>query len=297
MGVCAHFISQQALYDSDYEDDKVCVVQCVTLLGFWYSDPEDRNGPSHWMSIAIGLCQVMGLHRTPWSGSRSPHSTLRPRLFRRIWWSCFMRDRWLCLALGRPMRINLEDCQVQMPEPEDITMELSELAPDVTAKYLPAAMQEHAEIWVRLIHLSVILGKILRQNARTPLDHDCFRSCETDLEGSRSLAQGLDHQTDSSMASLNEIQFELLRQLVPSTQECFATFSQANHAFFYFSPPRAVIIVLHRSRINFRDPPDSVKTPEWAESLRQARLAAVRINHFVEMVIDQDMVQSLRPMK
>ncbi|OAL32686.1 hypothetical protein AYO20_07844 [Fonsecaea nubica] len=267
----ALYARAKALYDSDYEDDKVCVVQSVTLLGFWYSDPEDRSGPWHWMGIAIGLCQVMGLYCTPRSGSLSPYATLRSRLFRRIWWSCFMRDRWLCLGLGRPMRINLEDCQVQMPEPDDITMELSDLDPDVAAKYLPAAMPEHAEIWVRLIHLSVVLGKILRQNTRPPFDHDCFRSCETDLENCRSSARGLDHQNEFSVASLNEFQFELLRQ--------------------------AVIIVLHRSRINFRDPPDSVKTPERVESFRKARSAAVRINRLVEMLIEQDMVQYLRPMK
>jgi hypothetical protein len=270
------------LYDSDYEDDKLYVVQSVTLLGFWYSDPEDRHGPSHWMGIAIGLCQVMGLYRTPRSsGSLSPYANLRTRLFRRIWWSCFMRDRWLCLALGRPMRI---------------TMELGELAPDVAAKYLPAAMQEQAEVWVRLIHLSVTLGKILRQHTRTPLDHDCFRSCETDLEGYRSSARGPDHQTDFSMASLNEFQFELLRQFVPSTQECCAMFPKLTYICFP-PPPRAVLIVLHRSRIDFRDPPDSFKTAERVESLRKPRSAAVRINHLIEMLIEQDMVQYLRPMK
>jgi hypothetical protein len=260
------------LYDSDYEDDKLYVVQSVTLLGFWYSDPEDRHGPSHWMGIAIGLCQVMGLYRTPRSsGSLSPYANLRTRLFRRIWWSCFMRDRWLCLALGRPMRINLEDCQVQMPEPEDITMELGELAPDVAAKYLPAAMQEQAEVWVRLIHLSVTLGKILRQHTRTPLDHDCFQSCETDLEGYRSSARGPDHQTDFSMASLNEFQFELLRQFVPSTQEYCATFQKLTYFFSLPLPERSSSSYIGPGSISETLPTASRQLSGWSRSERLAR--------------------------
>ncbi|KAK5700337.1 hypothetical protein LTR17_023012 [Elasticomyces elasticus] len=112
----------KCLYDSDYEPDQLSLIQSVILLGFWYTDTEDRTGAWHWIGIAISLSQTLGFHRSPESvidTNRLPER--RRRLFRRIWWSCFVRDRWLSLAKGRPMRINPNDCDVPLPSMDDIT--------------------------------------------------------------------------------------------------------------------------------------------------------------------------------
>ncbi|KAK6371561.1 hypothetical protein LTS17_008812 [Exophiala oligosperma] len=202
----------KALYDSDYEDDKVCVVQAVTLLGFWYSDAEDRNGPWHWMGIAIGLCQVMGLHRKPRLAVSTPSAISRQRLFRRIWWSCFVRDRWLSVGLGRPMRINLEDCDVKFPSVEDLTVELEQLAPEVADRYLPHSMQQHAMIWVQLVRLSHVLGRILRIDYGlngSASSEDDFRAHELELKACR-LADDGGLTSDTSFGSLSRLQFEML---------------------------------------------------------------------------------------
>lgn len=54
----------KALYDADYEKNKIPLIQSVILLAFWFVDAEDRNGSWHWIGIAISLCQTIGLHRT-----------------------------------------------------------------------------------------------------------------------------------------------------------------------------------------------------------------------------------------
>ncbi|EXJ56333.1 uncharacterized protein A1O5_12600 [Cladophialophora psammophila CBS 110553] len=212
----AMYTRAKALYDSDYEDDKVCVVQSVTLMGFWYSDLEDRTGPWHWMGIAIGLCQIMGLHRTPRLAPAASTTRLRQRLFRRIWWCCFMRDRWLSLGLGRPMRIDLEDCDVPMPEAEDITKELEQLPAGIAKKYMPAAIQEDAVIWVHLIKLSVSLGKILRKlygKSAPNSESDDFQAYEAELEGCR-LAKELETGNSYQPELLSKVQFEMLFEFV-----------------------------------------------------------------------------------
>ncbi|KAK4938335.1 hypothetical protein LTR10_021219 [Elasticomyces elasticus] len=210
----AMYTKAKALYDSDYEDDKVCLVQSVTLLGFWYSDAEDKNGPWHWLGIAVGLCQVMGLHRTPRLAVTKQSARLRQRLFRRIWWSCFMRDRWLSLGLGRPMRINIEDCDVQMPEVQDLTAELEQLAPEIANEYLPSSMIAHETIWIKLIELSHILGKILRAEYRSTmsvLNNDCSRAHGAELEACQ-LPMDPETQSEDLWITLNRLQFEMLRE-------------------------------------------------------------------------------------
>lgn len=47
------------------------------------------------------LAQILGLHRKAEYGVESPKSRLR----KRIWWACYLRDRIMGIAIGRPLRI------------------------------------------------------------------------------------------------------------------------------------------------------------------------------------------------
>jgi hypothetical protein len=59
---------------------------------------------------------------------------------------------------------------------------------------------------------------------------------------------------------------------------------------------RAIIIVFHRPRIDFRSPPDNKQDPELT-IMRKARSAAARTNRILEKVIELDMVHYLKPMR
>ncbi|KIV95672.1 hypothetical protein PV10_03296 [Exophiala mesophila] len=270
----AMYARVKALYDSDYEDDKICIVQSVILLGFWYADAEDRNGPWHWLGIAIGLCQVMGLHRRPRVSLSNPSAKSRQRLYRRIWWSCFIRDRWLSLGLGRPIRINLDDCDVEMPDTLDVTAELEQLAPETANRYLPKSMDRHAEIWIKLINLSHVLGRIIRMDYRLTTNDDArghVQAFEAELNACRLTVNQSLHQEAYSIA-LNRLQYEMLLE--------------------------ATVIVLYRPAINFQTCPDDSdsKQPEELKGLHNARAAAARVNHIIEKLVESDMVHYLRPM-
>ncbi|RFU24442.1 hypothetical protein B7463_g11893, partial [Scytalidium lignicola] len=152
----------KCMYDHGSETDQVVLLQSSLLMGFWHSELDQHTQPWYWTGIAISLCQMMGLYRDPDSG-RCESAITYPRryLWRRLWWSCFFRDRWLSLTLGRPLRINLNDCDTPMPSDADILNELAELPESLANEYIPSDSPELAKYWITLIQLSTVLGEVL----------------------------------------------------------------------------------------------------------------------------------------
>lgn len=106
----------QLLYDFDYEIDRISLIQALLLMTYWYETPDDQKDSHHWMGIAVSLSHTIGLHRNPERSSMDPK---RQRLWKRIWWSTFMRDRLIALGMRRPTRIKNEDFDVPMLRLED----------------------------------------------------------------------------------------------------------------------------------------------------------------------------------
>ncbi len=155
----------KVLYDLEYERNRITLIQAVLLMGFWYADTEDRTGPWHWIGVAISLCQTVGLHRRPDSIARSVSASLE-RLWRQIWWACIFRDTWFSVGMGRPMHINLDDCDTPMPDAND-SDELLRGIPDTTRKkYLPDAVEDLSRLWVELLRLTIVLAGVLSTHYR-----------------------------------------------------------------------------------------------------------------------------------
>ena len=136
-------------------------------MSFWYTDPQDHTGSWYWIGIAITLSQTLGLHRCPQLNNRSQRfpEALQP-LIRRIWWSCIVRDRWLSLAKGRPMRIHHEDCDLPMPRAEDILTDLETIPLQIRGKFIPLESELLAKMWINLVEINAALGRILRLHYR-----------------------------------------------------------------------------------------------------------------------------------
>jgi Fungal specific transcription factor domain len=157
----------QCLYENGGETDKVVLIQSASLLAFWYNDTEDRTQSWHWSGIAIGLCQTLGFHRDLRPGTRNDRGIdCRKRLWRCIWWGCVFRDRWLSFGMGRPMRINIDDCDTPMPTAGDVEGNLNELSSIVRERYIPSDSLQLAHHWIVLLRLSKALGIILSVNYR-----------------------------------------------------------------------------------------------------------------------------------
>lgn len=165
---CHHkqeLIVLQALYDADYEKDKVTLIQSVFLMGHWYTSTDDRAGPWHWNGIAISLSHTIGLHRLHMPANQQASQGTKP-FWRRLWWSLYSREVWLSLGLGRPMRIALDDFDTSMPAAGDADVLAPEVKGQLGRKYLPEEMQFLFETWLAFIGLSVALSNVLATNYR-----------------------------------------------------------------------------------------------------------------------------------
>ncbi|PIG80449.1 hypothetical protein AARAC_001684 [Aspergillus arachidicola] len=90
-----HYLRAKALYDADYENDRMNLVAALLLFGFWWAGPEDQKDTCHW----IGFCH------------ESAHEVFEE--------ANLTRDRHTSAAFGRPCRIRDEDCDVEALDEDD----------------------------------------------------------------------------------------------------------------------------------------------------------------------------------
>lgn len=79
------------------------------------------------------------------------------RLWKRIWWTLFTRDRSVAVALGRPVHINTDDSDVEMVSEDDFI----EDEVDQPAKYPPNPV--HVQFFLQYVRLTEIMGLVLSQ--------------------------------------------------------------------------------------------------------------------------------------
>lgn len=96
-------------------------------MTYWYETPDDQKDTWHWMGVAISLAHTIGLHRNPETSNMEPQ---KKKLWKRIWWSCFMRDRLIALGMRRPTRVKDEDYDVPMLTEDDF--EIAPLADHIS---------------------------------------------------------------------------------------------------------------------------------------------------------------------
>ncbi|KAI9844111.1 MAG: hypothetical protein M1837_005825 [Sclerophora amabilis] len=155
--------SRQLLYDFDYEIDRISLIQALLLMTYWYETPNDQKDTWHWMGVAISLAHTIGLHRNP---EKSDMDSKRQSLWKRIWWSCYMRDRLVALGMRRPTRIKSEDFDVPMLTVDDFDLEalpdhVSCISPDCAIARNVAQQHQLAGLCVEKAKLSLCISHVL----------------------------------------------------------------------------------------------------------------------------------------
>lgn len=126
----AFFHRIKLLYDFDYEADRITIVQAALLMTYWYENHDDLKDVWYWLGVAISLAKNVGLNRNL---AYSPSmSVQRQSLWKRIWWSCYMRDKLIAIGIRRPMLIQQDDFDIPMLnmldfETEALPLELSRM--------------------------------------------------------------------------------------------------------------------------------------------------------------------------
>lgn len=133
-------------------------------MTYWYETPDDQKDTWHWMGVAISLAHTIGLHRNPDNGTMPPR---KQRLWKRMWWSCFMRDRLIALGMRRPTRIKDEDFDVPMLSESDFEIEVLPddnklLLPECTVIRNTDMQRELAEMCVQKAKLCVLISHMLK---------------------------------------------------------------------------------------------------------------------------------------
>lgn len=145
----------KALYDAGYEDDRVTIVQSLLLMGWYWEGPEDvTKNVFYWSRVATIVAQGSGMHR---SVEGSQLSRADKRLWKRIWWTLFTRDRSVAVALGRPVHISLDDSDVEMLTEDDF-IEDEDGRP---TEYPPDPV--HVHFFMQYVKLCEIMGLVLSQ--------------------------------------------------------------------------------------------------------------------------------------
>ncbi|KAF2026334.1 cutinase transcription factor 1 alpha [Setomelanomma holmii] len=153
----------KALYDANFEDDRVTIVQALILMGWYWEGPEDvTKNVFYWTRVAIVVAQGSGMHRSV-EGSQLTRSD--KRLWKRIWWTLYSRDRSVAVALGRPVAIDPEDSDVEMVSEDDFIDDET----DHAAEFPPDPV--HVQFFINYVKLSEIMGLVLSQQYSVASKH------------------------------------------------------------------------------------------------------------------------------
>lgn len=295
----AFFEKARLLYDLDYEDDSIALIQALLLMTYWREDPNGRKETHHWIEIAVSLSQKIGLYHTP---EESP--ALEPwqrKLRKRIWWSAYVRDAQIALSTRKPTLIRDVNFNVPM-------LELADFELDPVSKssyYIPTdwTVMRNVENQRQLAIMCIEMTKLY-------LCLSYILSVQYGVTGTKGSARtaimlfGEKHEPngDQIQAGAKALQEwkrrlpEAAQYITPSLYDvdlgngCLVVNRSFLHMVYY-----AVLSSLHRSQL----PPSTGVLPLAAHSTRSevsreaVRLAATEIAAIASTLYDLDLVRYL----
>ncbi|KAK7203031.1 fungal-specific transcription factor domain-containing protein [Myxozyma melibiosi] len=153
----------KSLYDAGCETDKITIVQAMLLMSCCCSEPASISKDMfYWTKLAISVAQGLGLHR---SVENSHMRLVDRRLWKRLWWVLFTRDRVVSISLGRPFLIDKGDSDVEPLSPSDF---LEEEGPG-PYRYPPDSTL--VQFFIRYTSLSEIATFIIEEHFSVSVEH------------------------------------------------------------------------------------------------------------------------------
>jgi hypothetical protein len=159
------------------------LIQSSLLFSFWFQDAEDVKQSWYWTGVAISIAQTIGIHRNPDGNGKKKNKAISERQrrnWRNLWWACFYRDTWLAFGMGRPLRINIDDCDCPMPTLEDSEANFQDVV--LNGKRLYAVdSTDFANLWLELLGVSEGLHQVLSVRYRGHASSSQIYSLKTEL--------------------------------------------------------------------------------------------------------------------
>lgn len=161
------------LFELGAEQDRLILLQVALLLSSRSVSQSESKDSWYWLNTAISLAYALGLHRNP--GQSLIFDPYHVRLSRRIWWSCYLRDKILALGVSRPTRIKDEDFETSMLRPDDFELQgLSSRLPlldhDHIGPYDKSQLLESAELLIEKTKLFTLINRVLQRQQETAFE-------------------------------------------------------------------------------------------------------------------------------
>lgn len=141
------------LFDNGYEVNKLVVLQSVIFLTFWGGGPNNYWNFYSWIGTAVTIAETLGIHRTMATTNMKPQDR---SLLKRIWWILIIRDTACAALVGRPFRINLEQCDTDPLTAEDFEHDSN--SPDFMSN---PQRPSFADYQIQISKLSLVLREIV----------------------------------------------------------------------------------------------------------------------------------------
>ncbi|RVX74787.1 hypothetical protein B0A52_01064 [Exophiala mesophila] len=298
----ALYLKARLLYDSDYEEDRLAVVQTVVLLTLWWEGPNEQKDGWYWSGVAISVARSIGLNR-------DSHIDQQParqrRLRRRLWWCCVMRDVIASLGLNRPLRLKESDFDVT-----PLTLDDFEIVDYCGSQALwlcthDASMQEQlAKVCIEMVAVCKLLRRVVE-----------VAYIET-ASGHISIMYDVQTSHSPEKVSTSNIRQPDLQTLESVEREISAWRCYVSHEVLHASPTpddidqvpylhRAIVTImyqtcrflLHRSKAQLLDQfnlrPTDPKGISTSSSRAATRAAAAEVNKIAMDLYKADLVKYL----
>lgn len=110
------FKRTELLYSYGCEEDRITILQSVLLMTYWDGTSSDTRDAWHFVGVAKALLESIQAKPTEFERK---FIRQQPGLWNRISWSCYMRDRLVCIQTRRPFQFNEVDFSMQTLQTSD----------------------------------------------------------------------------------------------------------------------------------------------------------------------------------
>ena len=284
------------------------MIQALILMTYWVESSDDQKDIWHWIGIAISMATKMGLHQSP---DQLMMELSEKHLRKRIWWSLFMRDRLVSLAMRRYTQIEQANSDIPLLELDDFDMEvLPEDIVSSTQSIFPRDIHRQmqiAQLCIEEVKLCIIIGHLLRvQYSTVWIDQGTSLESQSNTKTTMALMPR-DISTNASEIGIIE---QELSSWVSALPESIAyqrpDESNLNGYSDSFLVHRATISMLYHTAVNVHNRPlskidtnlFSVPPTLFAigiTAFQKTRIAASAITQIATDLLSLDLIRYLQP--
>ncbi|KAG0284418.1 hypothetical protein BGZ96_011211 [Linnemannia gamsii] len=160
-----YFSRAKRLVDLDMDMPRQASIQALLLMTLYRFTSAKCGGRGVWVMLgqATRMAQDLGMHR---NSARWHLPPLETEIRKRLWWACYVMDRWVCASFGRPIAIDDSDCDVDLPsavEQDWVDKDGNAASPHENSDKVKEESSFFLRYFVEHIKLAKLVGLILRR--------------------------------------------------------------------------------------------------------------------------------------